>query len=996
MVKLINKYWLQIVLILMSLTPIIWYIGKSGYLVNGVDTNFPLDPTVWTIRRLFLWNDVPNAGVDHSSSIAGTFFHLVQLIPFLIGVSLQNIQTISFIFWFSLIVYFSYLFSKTIFKDSKLAQILFVDLYTFNIFAFNAWENSKVSTLSLLVGIPFFLNLLTLYIQKEIKIQKFVLLLVIGAIITSGTGINPAYLLSLFLTILIYSIGFMFNVKNRSDIFTIIKGVFISFAVILFTSSFWLLPTFSHILNDINPTASIETIGFTNWVDSLSENTSILNVMRMQGLWDWYTFDGVSGMPLYIPYALNYFRSMPFLIYSFLIPSLVIASFTFWTAKRKNLYISCGLLVILGIFLGAGTHLPTGTFYRFLLNHLPFFSLFRSPWYIFTPLVIVSYASLVSLLFVSDRLSKTISKFGMIILIIGNLIYSYPLITGKIFRPGRYDGFYIKFPQYIFDFKNKLKTLTLNSDKRIIGYPDDEIEQFDWGYRGIESILTLFSSQETLFSPLNNLDAPVSLMTSKFYSFLKKGQLVGALNISDKLNAGYIFDKKDQRSLSPEIFGHAETKKVISEGKWNLFDLGSQAQKIYSPTKFYYSYPYTGNAEALSVVDNASLVLNPEDKVISTVKYISSESGTVVMANNSQAKEFSDMTYSVSKLDSRLTSRDMSKVTYNFKVPREGKYVPILDNYRLKDFDLDIKEIIANLDGNSILLKVTQKDDTFTKFESIQLTTGDHNLVLNIVNRNLVQDKPANEGDAEIKVLGETTTTNTYLSITNTSKEDASMVFKIPDLDFLNPYLIQLHYKQIYGNNGEVLVKQGNTSTLVKSQAERLPNYPDWKAFSFFYEPVKTKSYVSISLVSPQNKDPFGTTILYDDLEIHKVFMNNLFLVEEKNAVDSSLITYIKKSPIRYIGESNGGNKQVIVFSENYSKNWKMRILDNQNNVVPIEPIHFSSNLYANAWYLDNVPGKIKFEIYYVPQKLLIVGYIMSIIVIIGSSIFYLYKNKYD
>lgn len=991
MIKLISKYWLQIVLVLMSLTPVIWYIGKTGYLVNGVDTNFPLDPIVWFARRFFLWNDIPNVGIDHSSSVAGTFFHLIQLIPFLIGVSLQNVQIISFVFWFSLIVYFSYLFSKTIFKGNKLAQILFVDLYTFNIFAFNAWENSKVSTLSLLVAIPFFLNLLTLYIRKEIKVQKFIPLLVIGGIVTSGIGINPAYLLSLFLIIFIYSIGFVFIVKDKSEIFTIVKGVFISFVIILSTNSFWLMPTLSHILNDINPTASIETIGFTNWVDSLSENTSILNVMRMQGLWDWYTFDGVSGMPLYIPYALNYFRSFPFLVYSFLIPSLVIASFVFYKKKNRELYISCGLLVILGIFLGAGTHLPTGTFYRFLLNHLPFFSLFRSPWYIFTPLVIVSYAVLVSLFFVSKKLSKNFSRFGMIILIIGNLIYSYPLITGKIFRPGRYDGFYIKFPQYVFDFKDKLKTL--NSDKRIIGYPDDEIEQFEWGYRGIESILTLFSSQETLFSPLNNVNAPVSLMTSKFYSYLKKGQLVGALNISDKLNAGYIFDKRDQRSLAPEIFSQIGKRKVISEGKWNLFDLGSQTQKIYSPTKFYYSYPYVSNPDSLALVDRQSLVVNSEDKVVSTLEYITLRSGTIVKANNSQAKDFSEMAYSVSKLDSRLKLRDMSKITYNFKVPKDGEYTPILDNYRLKDFDLDVKEILANLDGSSILLKVSQKDDTFTKFEPIQLALGDHNLVIDIINRNLVQDNSINEGDAEFKVLGEIP--NTYLSITNTSKEDVSMVFKIPDLDFLNPYLIQLRYKQIYGNNGQVLVKQGNTNTLVKSQTERLPNYPDWKAFSFFYDPVKTKSYATVSFVSPQNKDPFGTTILYDDLEIYKVFMNNLYLVEDKNSVDSPIITYTKKSPVRYIGESNGGNKQVIVFSENYSENWKIKIFDDQNKIVPVEPIHFSSNLYANAWYLDNVSQKIKFEIYYMPQKLLIVGYIMSTIVIIGSCIFCLYRKKH-
>ena len=153
--KILTKNWILIVLAVFSLTPLIWFFGKEGYLINGVDTNFPLDPVVWFQRRFFVWNSVANAGGDFSSSVAGAFFHLIQVIPTVLGFNLQATQIISLVFWFSLIIFSSYTLAKAIFSKNVLIQILFVVLYSLNIYLFNTWENVKVANLALVSGIPF-------------------------------------------------------------------------------------------------------------------------------------------------------------------------------------------------------------------------------------------------------------------------------------------------------------------------------------------------------------------------------------------------------------------------------------------------------------------------------------------------------------------------------------------------------------------------------------------------------------------------------------------------------------------------------------------------------------------------------------------------------------------------------------------------------------------------------------------------------------------------
>ena len=482
--KWVGKLLPTFIIFILGLTPIIWFYQKGNVLLNGVDTNFPLDPLSWFLKRFFVWNSTVNTGVDFSSSTAGLFFHFIQVTAYQLGFNLQQVQIISLVFWFMTVVFAAFLLAKVLFKGNFPVQLLFITLYSFNPYLFNTWENVKVSNLSLIAALPLGLAIFFALNEKGITRAKAAFYSALVGIVLLGSGINPSYFLTFYFILFIFLLSFIITYWWQKRIFSYILNFLIVCAVIMVVNLFWILPTSNFILQNVPTTGSIYKLGLTNWIDSLSENTSIFNVTRIQGAWDWYPIDDKTELPLYIPYSLNYFHRLPFITFSILIPTLALLSFLFFKREQSLFYISFGILAVLGIFLTAGTHLPSGAIYKLLVDYLPFFTIFRSPWYIFSPMIILAFAGLVCLLFYN--LSQLFQKydfkggtiliwFGILILVVGNFFYNYPLVTGKIFRPDKKDGFYINFPDYVFEARDWLK---IKEDGRIIGYPSDEIENF--------------------------------------------------------------------------------------------------------------------------------------------------------------------------------------------------------------------------------------------------------------------------------------------------------------------------------------------------------------------------------------------------------------------------------------------------------------------------------------------------------------------------------------
>ena len=826
--------------------------------------------------------------------------------------------------------------------------------------------------------------------EGKIKRGSASLISIFTGIILAGAGINPAYIICFFLILSFYFISeVFFDFGNWKLIIERFKDFLLISIFITLVNAFWILPSISFIFGSITSSNSINALGFTNWVDSLSENTSLVNVIRMQGAWDWYAFDSISGLPLYIPYSLNYFFNPIFIIFSFLIPTLALLSFVFRKKKYSLLSVYFAIMLVIGIFLTAGTHQPTGVLFSFLVNHVPFFSLFRSPWYIFAPLVGLSIAGLVSIFFdnIYDFFPKIAVQIFGVIFIFGVLFYSYPLLLGKIFRPKSANGFFIKFPEYVYQVRDYLAKTKV--DGRVLSYPDDNIERFSWGYSGTDSILNLFSDKEAVFSPLNDTNSPVSKIVSDIYLGLKKDETKKVLNQADKLSITEIFDKRDQDSLSPFLPKEILDNKIVSFGKWSFYRLGSTQipSKISAKNCCVLSYPYADSDLNLSVLDQNQILVNPLDSLFTHTNLLSGV-GEIVHAVNSQYSDYLAMDSSPSDLKSRLFTRDLSFVQFNLEVSKSGNYSPILEKYGIDSFGIvNQNKVIVTIDGKNQVWTIDNSDDSYLYFDQVALSQGKHVVVIDLKNKNLIS--PSNFNQAGTAIFN---SSNGIFSIFNLSPKDASFNFPISGFDPYSYYLIGLTYNQIYGNNAQVFIDQRNKMTLFKDQTQALPNYPDWQNFSFYYHPVQSDSNLNVDILAPQTKDPLGTKVQYKNLGVYKVFDNNLFFKSVPKVLQKPAnISYTENSPVSYSGELSGGNgPQIIIFNENYSPNWQINI--NGNRSVKI--LHFTGNFYANAWYIEGADTNFKFTIHYKPQNLLRIGYAIAGITIVSGITYFIYDTR--
>jgi len=944
----------------LSLTPIVWFIGKGDILITGLDTNFPLDPILWIVRRFYVWNGINNAGIDFSSSTAGLFFHFIQVIPFVLGLTLKYVEIFSMVFWFSVIVLSSYVLSRIVTPNNKISQLIIVIIYSLNTYLFNTWENVKVSNLALVAVLPLFISIVYSWKNNLISNKKALIYLALASILSTGAGINPAYFAVIILTIVILSL-----------ILKSFKIGLISILILIGVNTFWVIPLANFLLSFQN--GIISDLGYTNWLQSLSENTSIINVVRLQGAWDWYALNP-SGLPQYLPYAVNYLYNLPFVVFSFAVPLISLLSFIFRSKKKELWYLYFGILTILGIFFGVGSHTPTGTIYLFLATHLPFLSFFRSPWYIFTPILIVSYACLSGLLY--ERLSELLSKTRIYILLkvlgIGFLIcyglYNYPLITGKIFRPDS-DGFYIKFPSYIDAAKEYLNTD--NSSSRIISYPDDQLESFKWGYKGTESILSLFSNRETITPSFNISSKVFQSLQNHFYEQIKRGEYESAISILNLLNVDEIFYKNDTSTLAPKINDRINSF-VDSKtfGEWTFMKIKKQIDgKIFVADKIYKTLGDNDDFVFLtSLLGSKSIVVNSQDSQV-MASGILDRALFIFKADNINPDE--------------LNQSNIQE--YKFEVLKDSSFSLAVERQSLNKNELNFW-----IDGQTISERILKDNDSLILIGPLSLRKGPHILkVMYPKSENLISDTDYSSY-SNIKSLREdelpVDPKNTLLAFSD-SNSAQTIKIKVRDFNPFLKYVVGFDHKYEYGSVPFVDVLQVAPTSPVKNETIYSGSSNDWESLVKKYVPVETNSIIEVLIKMPSNKYAGRSKSYFENIFFKRIYDDKVFVIEEsKNNDNTSVATtkIIRNTPSRYDVELKDLPKgSVVAFLESYSNDWSLKFI-NKNNKT--NPIHFKINGYANGWYLSN-PNDTDIAISYKPQSLFLVGSFISILTLIIAFI---------
>lgn len=593
MINKLKNYWEIFIILFLGLSPLLWYKNPNS-LALGHDMGFPIDPIVFFKDRLFLWTDRVGLGWDQTLGSAAVLIHGFEALTASTGLPIFIVQKIVFIFWFVLPGLAMYYFVSTIHKEKeqwfiRLGASLF---YMFNHFLLQAWFIAERTKISLFVALPLLLGLTINIIDRRISPLKGLALMALIFFFFNGGGGLPLYggsLLALSLGFLFFAIfhlkkSFKTEFKRLS---LLAFGIVSSFILANF---YWILPTF--IKTFFSYRESLSSIGGVSgvlaWSFEISKFASILNVIRLQGIPDWY------DNPVH-PYS-KFFLENPFLVLiSFIIPIIVFSSLLLVKKVpqyRKHI-IFFNLLAVFGIIFTAGSHPPFGVIYNSFLSFIPGFAIFRTPFYKFAPALWFAYAYLFafSFYYLTDRLKNFKTALRLIALPL-ILIYSFPFFTGSFFNWKEPFSTMTNLPSHVFSFKNWANS-NLSFNDRVLTFPNQNIGWntaiYRWGYWSTAPLETLLTNKSIITNDKVMTQFERKMVESVYESILEGTddweKTADFLEINYfLLHNDFYFDAPKFETEDPmvyeERFLQLGLKKKESFGEWDLYELPKSKDRI--------------------------------------------------------------------------------------------------------------------------------------------------------------------------------------------------------------------------------------------------------------------------------------------------------------------------------------------------------------------------------------------------------------------------------
>lgn len=616
----------EIALILIfGLIPLLWY--KPGYMGFGHDMGFPLAPVDHFLDRLYTWTDrVGPFGSNSVLSLPGLFIHGLEALLYSLGFSLLNVQRLTFIFWFVLPGLAMYILLKYIFsqKEDYLPRLSGSLFYMINHFLLQAWTIAERTKFSIVAAIPFVVVItMRLFDKKDAPLKSAILVSIILFFLNGGEGIP--ILMNLFLILSITVLVYFLLSKERlvSKTKRLIVYCFSTIGIWSLISSYWLYPYLSSFQQAAGQRfqEAWGAPGTVSWSQSLSSNSSWINIFNLRGIPDWY-------LNLTHPYA-SEFSTNPFLttlnvfFVCLVFVGLMVIGKTTAVKYKTRIYLL--VLLLISIPLVAGSHPPLGIVYDYLLLNLPGFALFRTAYFKFG--VILWFAVSLLIAFGSDNVfqlmgravknRKFSQKLPLLVLltyIIFLISYNYPFLNGSFFDYQEGKTTMVQVPDYIFDAKKEIDIEEYSS--RIFVLPNADLRtryvEYDWGYFSLVELPHSLTRKPTIFNGLSAWPNEVNL----YENILLEYKNFGSSNLVKYTGASRAIVQKD--FISPDYEDNPLTGTVSSFeqssdfvfdksiGQWDFYNYNSPVlPRIYSPESL--SYVYLVNPGSLSKIANLSV-----------------------------------------------------------------------------------------------------------------------------------------------------------------------------------------------------------------------------------------------------------------------------------------------------------------------------------------------------------------------------------------------------
>ncbi len=614
-----RKRRLQIgIIILIGLIPLLWF--KRGYLIGGVDFDFPLYPIRQFFISKFTWNQIFLGGSDRSMCVSsGITFLGLQAILKAVGLSLFSLQKIYLTFWYTLTGLSMYFCMSQLVRGkdikSQIIKFLGTFFYMINFYQLHIWMIAREGELSGTILIPVTLGLLIRSFREEISYKKVALIYPVFVLLSIGIGVQPPvigiFIFAIFSCFVFYVIS---NVRQLDKKYLFRQLSFLSLLGIIFLSinMSWILANINYILNSgyLTTSRSLDVFNIMGLLEATSRYNSFLNVFRLYGDNIW--FDGFKNR-LYLPFFANYLNN-PFLVAaSFIFPILAFSAILI--SKKKHV-IFFTLMALITLFLSKGIHSPFGNVFLWMIKHIPGFWVYRAPWQKFTLITILSYSYLAAVTcgYLYEKIPNIV-KFSkiqikhskvifLILLITIHLIYHYGFIFGRMLPTTEerqvLPGFHQKYPDYLF---KSAEWINSKEDQfKMVLLPDDKANAYNWGYGGAYDISLKLFTKGLIFrqygegmAPPESLDRVYQIFISSLYNEITPyaGKIAGLLNVRYLLHRNdFIYDWSGDND-SPEFIKNKLSKQKgitleRSIGKWDFYKNEYELPHIYIPKNIIY------------------------------------------------------------------------------------------------------------------------------------------------------------------------------------------------------------------------------------------------------------------------------------------------------------------------------------------------------------------------------------------------------------------------
>lgn len=529
------------IIFLIGLIPLLWFKGST--VILGHDSGLPLDPLTHFVDRFYVWSQRFGIGTDQSYALLGAFFiHGLEALFTFLGISLQLGQKLQFIFWFTLPGFAMYFFVYKIWPEKKYMPLIAALVYMINYYLIQAWFIAERTKFSIYTAFPLVLLFLFLYLTRKMNFLPSVLLAGLTLGFMNGGGSFPLYgglVVGILLAYLYINVVYAsFETIKRTVLFSLGVGIIYSLL-----NSYWLITYYYYVLSfygrDLANAGGAD--GVLTWVKYLSKGSNFTNLLRGQGVPEWYLND-------FHPYAQVLINHPFFKVISYVFPFLAILPLAIARNVKDRFYTYFMIfLALVGIFLSAGTNSPLGFLFEALVRYVPGFVIFRSTYYKFDYVVWFSYAILIGLaleyllLKINEKKIRFV-KFKPSVLLLGvfiviYLIYHFPVLNGTFFDfnsdPKGSLTTRVSVPKYVFEFGKWSNAQDPN--RRYLVLPelhDSSYVSYQWGFWSLAPLTSLLSKNS--FVQNSGLVAPSErLLMKQMYSALLNRDFNSFLDYAD-------------------------------------------------------------------------------------------------------------------------------------------------------------------------------------------------------------------------------------------------------------------------------------------------------------------------------------------------------------------------------------------------------------------------------------------------------------------------------